>query len=169
MSKCLVTPQTTEQVQSHPSQRSANIFQVLEGKVHRSEERKSIQEQMIKCKRWRKWMHLLYVHSQWFLSHHLKDCRGWRLSNPPAKCQTEFWTECRGTIWHFEVITPKLNCLTKMTIIMFGGQNGWSLTHRPAGAAEDRLVDRWPFTILFRLWKCGAQILWEGNLTSADV
>lgn len=51
------------------------------------------------------------------------------------------------TIWHFEVITSKLNCLTKMTIIMFGGQkkNGWSLTLRCNNLQErqkrDWLID----------------------------
>lgn len=39
---------------------------------------------------------------KWFLSHHLKDCWGRSPSNPPAKCQTEFWTQCGDdhlTLW----------------------------------------------------------------------
>lgn len=61
MLKYSVTPQTLEQIQSNLSECSANIFLVLERNVHRSEDSKSIQEQMIECNCWR----ILDVCSEW--------------------------------------------------------------------------------------------------------
>lgn len=94
---------------------------------------------------------------KWFLSHHLKGCRGKRLSNPPAKCQTEFWTECMDdhlTLWgnNFKIELFDQNdhhyvWRTKKKRLVFDAE-----VQQSAGAAEERLVDRWRFTFLFRLW-----------------
>lgn len=109
--------------------------------VHQSEESKSIQEQMIKCNCWRM-MGAFTVGPQWNDSCVIIT---WKVAQEAGLvesfCQTSDCALQLSTRAPFGVITSKLNCFTKMTIIMSGGKKVWTCTAKRAD--PQKWQDEW--------------------------